>query len=516
MKLFILVAPAFLEWPIAIMRELRRQHGQISFCGLATGQARVFHRVQDEPDLEVAPFHRLDDLERRWLSQPADLEQLAGYEARLGRAALRRILVADRHLGQGYVSGGRVLRSRLSELAKDPEMIRRYLGGLLDHVSQTLEEQRPDLILCYAVAGAPAMALALVAEDLNIPLVRLTHTRIGARFVLDDSPLGLLAPVQRRFQEMLDAPVEVTASHEKARSYLDRFRAKAEQPDYVALHEQRVAKEHSLTTILGEARKALRAQLRPTRKSRPTDLRASTPWERLRYKAMTALQVRRLRRASPFRRLEDLSSEAFAYYPLHVDPEASTMVLAPMHTDQLAVIEALAKSLPLSMSLAVKEHLPMLGLRPPGFYERLAAMPGVVLLSPQEDSLTLIRRAAFTAAITGTAAWEAILLQRPALVFGEFPYSALGQGFLHCPDLSSLPAVIPRLLALPPAEDHVLTSYLAALFEMSFEFPSDLFWGQVSEQRVRENSAILAALTDRIHGAMAGRQTATIGHFAEA
>ena len=122
----------------------------------------------------------------------------------------------------------------------------------------------------------------------------------------------------------------------------------------------------------------------------------------------------------------------------------------------------------------------------------------------------------FTAAITGTAAWEAILLRRPALVFGEFPYSALGQGFLHCPDLSSLPDIVPQLLALPPAEDHVLLRYLAALVEVSFDFPSDLFWGQVTAQRIRENPAVLDTLSQRLLAAMDKPTAAPMDQLAEA
>jgi hypothetical protein len=39
------------------------------------------------------------------------------------------------------------------------------------------------------------------------------------------------------------------------------------------------------------------------------------------------------------------------------DPESSTMVLAEKHTDQMAVIEAIAKSMPVGMRLVVKEHI---------------------------------------------------------------------------------------------------------------------------------------------------------------
>ena len=78
------------------------------------------------------------------------------------------------------------------------------------------------------------------------------------------------------------------------------------------------------------------------------------------------------------------------------------IVSAPMYTDQLAIVESLVKSLPLEMSLLVKEHVPMLGQRPAGFYARLKRMPGVNLVSPFENSCSLINRAAFRLCNNGT------------------------------------------------------------------------------------------------------------------
>src|SRR5690606_3825451 len=123
--------------------------------------------------------------------------------------------------------------------------------------------------------------------------------------------------------------------------------------------------------------------------------------------ALFELRVQLSRLALPsglFRQVGELPTRPFVYFPLHVDPEASTMVLAPDHTDQLAVIESLAKRLPFGMSLVVKERVRMLGRRPRGFYETIRRFPSVSLASPLESTFQLIQRSTFVAAITGTAA----------------------------------------------------------------------------------------------------------------
>ena len=60
----------------------------------------------------------------------------------------------------------------------------------------------------------------------------------------------------------------------------------------------------------------------------------------------------------------------YIYYPLHVDPKLSTMVLSPYHTNQLAIIESLAKNIPPHFYLVVKEHFPMIGFRPKDFTKK--------------------------------------------------------------------------------------------------------------------------------------------------
>ena len=140
----------------------------------------------------------------------------------------------------------------------------------------------------------------------------------------------------------------------------------------------------------------------------------------------------------------------------------------------------------------------MLGRRPPGFYERIFRMPGVVMASPFVDNMSLVRRASATCVISGTSAWEAILLQKPALIIGDSPYLALGEGCIHCPDLSRLPKAVADALSIPPARDDNLALFIAALLKVSFEFPTELLWGKVTADTVRQHPQILKEMCDRI------------------
>jgi hypothetical protein len=298
------------------------------------------------------------------------------------------------------------------------------------------------------------------------------HTRLNDRVILDHSAAGLLLPVAETYRKGASA-----RHREEAETYLRDFRASlGKMPEYEQQNRARlsktmqpaqIAKNFLLTAAKTAAYPLVRGK-RPYRgESGAQKLWRSIAWP---LAGIYAGKYRAYKTAN--------MNKPFIYFALHVEPEASTMVVSPYHTNQLAVIEALSKAMPLSWQLVVKEHPSMLGRRPAGFYSRIEAMPGVTLAAPQESSLRLVSRAAITATITGTVAWEAILLGRPALIVGDSPFLAVGAGAVHCRDFSALPQAIAQAAALPPAPDEKLIAYICALMDESAPFPHDMLWGR--------------------------------------
>jgi capsule polysaccharide export protein KpsC/LpsZ len=118
-----------------------------------------------------------------------------------------------------------------------------------------------------------------------------------------------------------------------------------------------------------------------------------------------------------------MMGERYVLYPIHFQPEASTLVQAPYYLDQAALIEDMSKSLPVGYQLYVKEHVSNRGRRPLSFYKKLRETFGVRLLGPDEDTWTLIRDAAAVAVITGTVGWEGLLFGKPVVTFGDVFYN---------------------------------------------------------------------------------------------
>lgn len=154
-------------------------------------------------------------------------------------------------------------------------------------------------------------------------------------------------------------------------------------------------------------------------------------------------------------------SQKFVYFPLHFQPEASTLVCAPKYEKQLTFIDACAKSLPADTKLYIKEHPNMLGARAIGFYEELKSMPNVVLVDPWENSKELIKHCEAVMTLTGTVGFEAMLLRKPVFLFGNIIYET-------APGVVKVDEMFENYLPLinewkQPKRDDVV-KYLAAYF----------------------------------------------------
>ena len=138
-----------------------------------------------------------------------------------------------------------------------------------------------------------------------------------------------------------------------------------------------------------------------------------------------------------------IEGEPYVYMPLHLIPESTTFSVAPFWINELSVIEAVSKALPTGWRLYVKEHQAMLGERGKDFYERVKKIPNVRLVrfNFYNDPKPWIEKAKAVVTITGTSAFEAALLGKPAFVFGEVPF-ALIKGITRVTNIEELPRLL--------------------------------------------------------------------------
>jgi len=502
MRIFFLFSPTFDDWPLAIARELSRRNPATEFMGLVAGKRRIYKKVLDHTHPAIRPVYDLAELEKGWLRTPVAEDAIPKYVKLLGDNVLNRIVASSRQLGYGWVSGAVMAKTELMRRSQDSDNVRRYVVGLLDFLFEMFHRDRPDLVFCYAVAGEVSYGLGKVCQHLGVPFRQLVHTRIGAKCILDDTPEGLLEPICRTYGRALKNPVEVEPYLPQAREHLQTFRMRPLQPEYNKTVTKQVERKKTLLALPGRMGGVLLAALKTMARGSQREWHEPSDWARSMARFRITLRSLKLKFKSPFREIGDFPRRSFAFFPLHYDPEASTMVLSPLQANQPGVIEALAKSLPFGMDLVLKEHQTMVGLRPAGFYETLQKMPKVILASPSESPFKLIQRADLICTITGTTAWEAIQLGKPVVVIGEmFPFLCLGQGMVHCPDFPGLPGAIARALNEPPASTESLELFIASVLSQAFDFPATLYWEKISREKIEAQVGVLKHFCDRLEAA---------------
>jgi hypothetical protein len=115
----------------------------------------------------------------------------------------------------------------------------------------------------------------------------------------------------------------------------------------------------------------------------------------------------------------------YVYYPLHFEPERTTVPDGGLFTIQTDAIRRLADALPTGWQVLVKEHPRQFRrgnlwprVRSLEYYHRLAADPRVRLVPLETSTEELIARSRVVATISGTSGWEALQIGKPAIVFG--------------------------------------------------------------------------------------------------
>ena len=141
-------------------------------------------------------------------------------------------------------------------------------------------------------------------------------------------------------------------------------------------------------------------------------------------------------------------NEKFIIFPLHMQPEHTTSVVTPFFTDQISLIENIARSLPVNYFLYVKEH-PSMGTmrywREIKYYKKILEIPNVRAIHPNVNSLTLYKKSQIILTINGSASNESLLLKKPVIVFANVA-SIEADAINKVENMEEMPEIIKKVL----------------------------------------------------------------------
>jgi hypothetical protein len=344
--------------------------------GVAYDPLHVFTR-DVEPRLARAPAPNLDYLRER--------------EHRYA-VSLHRMLWSERHLLEGRTY---------------PQVLQ-LCESLFRLVEESFDERRPDCIFSEDVSGLTSYIHHVVAKDRGIPFWRISSARMPGLLSVYDGGLQDWNLTRAKLDELLARDL-TNDERDAASAFVDEFRSAPSRPTGMEVRSKLpVANENDFRRLLTVSRRFYVDRGNPT---------LSSPRRMLQQRAVRLSRNRAADALGLFD--EPVEGERYVLYPIHFQPEASTLVQAPYYLNQEALIEDISKSLPVGHRLYVKEHLTNRGRRPLNFYKHIKKTFGVRLLGPDADTWSLIQGAAAIAVITGTMGWEGLLFKKPVVTFGD-------------------------------------------------------------------------------------------------
>jgi len=379
-----------------MMRHLRDHYGVRKFSGMVWGRDQ--QEFLSKQDIAYEPLHVFtrDILEQISATETPNLSYLRDCEERYG-VSLHRMMWAERHLLAG----------------RTYDQILVLIERVFRLVEFGFREARPDFLFSEDVSCLTSYVHFAVCRKSGIPFWRLGSSRMPELLSVYSSGLQEWERTSEKFVELRGR--ELTSQERaEAERFVFEFRAAPRQlPGTEVRAKLPVLEIEDLRRGADLYRKFRRDPKNPTLKA-PVGAVANRLKRLVRERAALVQEV--------FER--PVSGERYVFFPLHYQPEASTLVQAPYYLDQPGLIEDISKSLPVGYRLYVKEHFMSRGRRPLGFYRRVRSVPGVRLLGPKEDTWSLIRDASALAVITGTVGWEGILMSKPVVTFGNVFYNA--------------------------------------------------------------------------------------------
>ncbi len=183
----------------------------------------------------------------------------------------------------------------------------------------------------------------------------------------------------------------------------------------------------------------------------------------------------------------------FAYYPLQMEPEISTLLHAPFYANQIVLIKQISRSLPVHFKLYIKEHPQMVPFRTRSYYKELKKIPNVKLINPAITSFDVLPKAKLVLTITSTVGWEALFLGKPVITFGEQFYNSIPM-VKKCTQIDRLPYIVKNQLENFHYDEKELLAYIQGIFDDAATLDLPYVWEREFNEEKKE--AILQPLAD--------------------
>lgn len=485
-----------------LMQQLREplQLGKVGFFISDSAYFKKF--CKDTPDIESGKYMLVKEWEvmlKAEQSQP-DIEKLKKYQEQLKIPNLWGAVACDRRI----VWGSKFTFRQDYKPIFNHEQVMSILGEIFHSVEELFNKVKPDFVVSFICTTMGEFASYLITRARNIPFLNLRPTRVQNYMTFGTSVFEPSELIHDAYEEYMNNNNE---DHwiKKASEYLDFVRNQHARYEGVFLPTQRPPQARSIVRlprrktplfILNRLRQEINKIIEEEYHYRFAGPRCDRhlPGALLPMLYRNFLNPRLVRKVNSYFSKKyitesELQNSDYVFFPLHTEPEVSLLVYSKPYLNQIEVLRNIAYSLPPGMILVVKEHPAARGKRPLSYYKKIEEIFNVRFVDPTVDARFLIVNSRLVATIASSVGFEAILLGRPVITFGQTPYEILPSNMVRkIRDLNNLDENITDLLQNHFYDEEAMINYIAAVMSrsVSIDFYTTLL-GRKSQFSDRDN-----------------------------
>ena len=494
MKICFLLQRRFAYVGHAMALIFQKKYGIREFCGYVYMRSSL-EFLKNQKDLNYSALLLDEDIHKSYKKEKLDLEYLAMLEKEYGLPNLWPYISLDRIIY--YNMHVREYPYNTSHYSHENMM--KILQVTARAIIKFLEEEKPDALIFSVIGGIGSMFLYQIAKKKKIKTIIIGGTQVKTKYTITEN-YQTFNYINETFKKIQCDESTYLEYKKEAKKILDDFRASPEpysatqSIDIKPINRRRHFSFLLPKNIIKSTVWFLKTWFFYFSGNERDDYDTIKPW----YEIWDKIK-RKIRILIGFDKFYNQINfqEKYAFFPLHFEPEITTLLWAPFYIDQLWIIKQIAASLPLSYKLYVKEHPSMFGYRHRSFYKELKKIPNIKLVPPSQEGFNLIKNAQIVLTITGTAGWEALILKKPVITFGDVFYNELPM-VKRCRAIEELPYLIKQQLENFHYQEDDIINFLAAIHAESVDVDLIQIWDVEGRGNMEKKEKELIPLVDLI------------------
>ena len=334
------------------------------------------------------------------------------------------------------------------------------LGKEISFWNKILDETNPVFLVNETVAVEIAEVMAIEAEKRGIPFYTYLLGFLPNTFYWKPDPFS------GRLQDMKSI-VPTADNLNEAEKYINNVREKQQRPFYVS----GIKKDNNkIKSFLHSYKKYLLSKKKNIKK------KSSGHFKYEDYKIFSKINFE-IKKASLFNKydnLEGIDNKGIIFFPLHLEPEATLNYFVEENFDQESIISLLTGCIKNNQVLVIKEHPQQQGMLMTKRFQALKQrFSNLFYLPSYISSFEILKKCDAVVTLTSTAAWEALIYEKPVFVLGRIFFDQC-PGAIRIDNLKQLKRELNKeVYTLPNVEDvKLFAAKMISLFHRGCPTPT--------------------------------------------